>query len=412
VRPGMSSKGKMKRVLMVLFYFPPDGHMGTKRGLGFVKYLKYFGWEPIVLTVEPSPSCYPWYDNDLMSKVPPEVKVFRTKVFNNLMFNDVGARWIPYLIPEAARILGQIGFDVIFITGGPYLHFLLGYIIKAKYGIPYVLDYRDGWCVPYVPEWHTTLKSKVSKTIAQTIQPLYLSGASRAIFVTDTMKESYLETFNLPSSKCVTITNGFDPDDFEGLEPKSFDKFTIAYVGRIYGGEDPIPFLRAFREVVGGARIKAGIQFIHVGPHSVTLSGLDLDKMVEQLRLTEYVKRVGLVPHAQALRYIVGADIVLLLGGTKVALTGKIFEYLASSKPILALAPSDGEIDRLIRRFSHCFFIENTLSNVDKIRSTIEHVYSSRDSLPQPEEGLIDKFSRVNLTKQLAEVLEKAIAGR
>jgi len=137
----------MKKVLMIAYYFPPAAGVGTFRITKFMKFLPSFGWEPAILTIKT-----PYYNNlddTLISDIYKNIKVYRTDIAR-FPINDVGIKWLPILIKEFKKIINKEKIDVAYFTGGPFFQWRAAPILKKKYKIPYVVDFRDPWVVnPY-----------------------------------------------------------------------------------------------------------------------------------------------------------------------------------------------------------------------------------------------------------------------
>lgn len=397
---------------MILFEFSPTGYTGSFRATSFVKYLRNFGWEPIIVTVEQDKSFGYLYSNDFYDpNYPQDLKIYRTKVLKKFFINEWGFRWLPYLIPKLIKVIKQEKPDLLFITCPPYYELLAGYLIKKWFGIPYILDYRDGWLIGWsYDDGHFRPRLSIKGHVQDFVVPIYIQSlilkeAERAIFVSDLLRDRYISRFpNLPKNKFQTITNGFDPDDFIPLEPKKNDKFTIVYTGRFHNFRNASPFLMAFKGLSQQAELSNNIQFIHVGPFDNNLM-----ESVKQLKLESFVSFVGMVPHRKALSYIKGADLLLLINGLKESLPGKLFDYLGSQKPILILGLSDGEIYKATKDLGNCFFFENKETNIEFIKKAIQMIYNGKNCNHQSDPEEIKIYDRKYLTGLLSNTFEEIL---
>ncbi len=120
-----------KKVLMIAQYFPPAGSVGTLRITKFVKYLKEFGWQPVVLTV--FKECYPkavWLDTDLNKDISDDVCIYRTNIWRSSFVNDEGIRWLPFLLSNIFKVIRKERPNLNYIVGGPFFPLIVGPIIK------------------------------------------------------------------------------------------------------------------------------------------------------------------------------------------------------------------------------------------------------------------------------------------
>ncbi len=405
----------MKKVLMILFEFSPTGYTGSFRATSFVKYLRHFGWEPIIITVEQDNNYGYLYANEFKDpNYPQDLKIYRTKVLKKFFINEWGFRWLPYLIPKLIKVIKQEKPDLVYITCPPYYELLVGYIIKKWFGIPYILDYRDGWLIGWSYDEINFSSNKKSLKghlqdiiIAKQIQSHILANASRAIFVTDTLKQSYIDFFpNIPKNKFITITNGLDFEEVKSVRPKELKKFTILLTGRIQRSNSFNLFLQALNEIIEQYPVLSeNIQFLHIGP--LDNWALELTRAFKLGRCTSYL---GMKAHYEAISYAKGANLLLVQEGTKQAIPVKLLEYLVCKKPILVLATEGGETEKIAKSFPACCYVESIKENVPRIKEIIMDIYNNNRVINlKPEYKKLSAFSRKSLTSSLSKVFDEAI---
>lgn len=442
------------RVLMAAYYFPPLSGSGVFRSIKFAKYLPLFGWEPTVVSTDRPPNGWKFSDKSQLAEIPEGMKVVRipdgisTGREKSLNSDRVQAilgflRNVLRFSPEADRIFSQASqsydgtvqlltfpcaalswaydavqyieknidldeFQVVYTTSGPASAHLIGFYLKQKYGIPWVADYRDPWTYnPYGSDYNPT--NKGHKLLFE-LETILLRSADCNLTVEDSLIDSYEQHFKLEPGKVVSITNGYDEADFSGLQVSQdrTHKFTINYSGLIYTGTQSIvPLFKAIRQLTGEKKIDLQkVRFRLVG---VTMQ--DYEAIGRQFGLTQIIEYLGYLPHSQALQANLDANLLLLLVGDepkfKPVYTGKFFEYLRSGRPILALAPKGGAVDRVLRESGHGEAMLST--QIPKIKAMILREYKKwerGEGIKPLHAPVIERFERKVLTQRLAEVLE------
>ncbi|HDQ45807.1 MAG TPA: glycosyltransferase [bacterium] len=371
----------MKRVLVVAYYFPPMGMGGVQRALKFARYLPEFGWEPVVLTVRET--AYYAHDPTLLDEIP-DVRILRTesldplRVFRGIrpgrqnvpVLRDRGASrfvrfisslneklipwllvpdskllWLPFALRAARRLCRTERIDAVFTTSPPHSAHLIGHRLRSRCNIPWIADFRDDWTAESCERLPTPLHRAVDERLARTV----LRNADRILAVSPRIARSLSERRGAPGGTVTTLYNGFDANDFATVPDPSRKKFTIAYAGTLNALCDPEPFFAGVRELFDHhPRLRSRIQIRLAG----SAYGIDLGSLLGRYGLEETVHETGYVTHRESVRFLMQADLLLLIlspgsGGGMV--TGKIFEYLASGKPVLAVVP-ESEAGRLIRK--------------------------------------------------------------
>lgn len=442
------------RVLMAAYYFPPLSGSGVFRSIKFAKYLPLFGWEPTVISTDHPPEGWKFSDDSQVKDIPEGMEVVRipdgisTRRETTLSSGRVQAilgflRSVLRFSPEADRTFSRLlqsregimklltfpcgalswaydvtqyiekhvdmdQFEVIYTTSGPASAHLIGFYLKHKYGIPWVADYRDPWTFnPYGAEYNP---DDVGQRFLFELESVLLRCADCNLTIEDSLVGSYQRYFGITKEKVVSITNGYDEADFTTLRPHGrMDKFTINYSGLLYTQQRSIdPVLRAIQQLRNEKKIDLSkLRFRIVGAsetRNIETAG--------QYGLTQVIDQTGYLSHAQALQANVDANLLLLLVGDdpkfKPVYTGKLFEYLRSGRPILALAPRDGAVDRVLRESGHG---EACLSTqIPRIKAMILREYRKwehGEGLEPLYSPVIERFERKALTQGLAEVLEK-----
>jgi glycosyltransferase involved in cell wall biosynthesis len=350
------------KVLLVTMYFPPAGGGGVQRPLKLAAHLPELGVETHIL----APDDPRWFHRDDVP-VPPDAIVHRARYVGpsgrklaeelhgltgprrglvharalgrRLLVPDENVTWNLTADRAAARLVKREGIEVVITTSPPVSVHLVGAIAKRATGVRWVADLRDSIAHP-----HRRVESRLVRAkewTAGRVGRLVARRADGIVAVSDAIAEEARALG--PSGPVRTIANGADFDDFDGLEYRRSERFRITHTGSFFGKRDPRPFLTALAK-----------------------SGLDVEaRFVGDFRSADRAwarergldDRLSLVPYAprrEALKLQRDSEALLLLipeaaGRGKGVLSGKVFEYLAAERPILALVPPDGAAAELIR---------------------------------------------------------------
>ena len=352
----------MKKVLLVTYYYPPTGDIGTFRPLTFTKYLPELGFHPYVLTVRNR--SVGAVDHTLLNEIPPGVRVIETPSAEHpflraprllgidprwFMLPDVHIGWLPFAVPRGVETIRQEEIDVILATAPVFTSLLVGYLLKRRTGKPLVIDFRDPW----TQNVFLSRLSPVHRRIEHRLERMVVEAADHVITTTEPMRAALIRKYPALRQRSDTILNGFDPVDFQGLTRSVPDRFTITYTGRLYGVRTAAPFLSAVRRVLDRrGDLRERIRVLFAGPKDKRT-----EKAVREMHLEDVVELVGFVSHRESLQFMTNADVLLLIMSEKEAvgggagtmmIPGKTFEYLGARRPILALAP-EGAVAELVR---------------------------------------------------------------
>ena len=453
---------------MIAYHFPPVGGIGaagSQRTLKFAKYLPYYGWKPIILTVKPSQyESYLSLDSTLLKRVDPETRIIRTSVIRWLAALLEGKRWlreglrgrvasprteqgyrsepslptgcskgwyartkdaftdlfeipdeeIGWSIPAIVagfQALKEDSIDAIFSTGRPWTSHVIGLALKHLTGIPLVVDFRDPWITNPFRRQYSRLRSRAEEYLETKV----IKAADRVVANTQELANEFKSRYpNQSSRKFLSLLNGFDPDDFDQVSAEARPRFvfTIVHTGFLYGKRDPKTFLDALRTLVDEARIpRSKIRVMFVGTVEVSYN---LSDYVRHLGLEDIVSLLPQVTYQESLMYLKKADATLLLQpGTTTQVPSKLFDYIGAGKPILAISPRDGATYNLVAKEKLGELAEPEA--IEQIAGSLERLYrgwmnargtSSLSPMVQ------DKFNVRHLTKTLASELQSVFASR
>ena len=413
----------MKKVLIIAHQFPPIGGSGVQRTLKFVKYLRSFGYEPIVLTRDASKAALK--DETLLSDIPKGTKIVRTracdfavlkgvlkylgKLLGRLLIPDSEVVWQRSARKQALDILQTNNIDVIYTTSAPYSDHLLGLYLKQHFPrVPLVCDFRDEWTNnPYHRrKW---LRARIERYLEKKV----LSAADCLIANTPVMHANFLRDNPETRSKFYVIPNGYDNDDFVDIKDikTSNAKFTLTYTGLLYGKRKPDNFFEALKTAIIQGQIdntKISIQLIG------NFKAEQLQEKIDSFNLTNIVVTLPYMKHKSCLIELLKSDALLLIEpsgpGAEAFYTGKVFEYMNTGRPILATIPYKGAAAELITQTN-----TGLVSDYNDIKSTAEnltylyHCWVDNSKPLEPNKAEVQKYERKELTKLLVEVLNNSI---
>lgn len=410
-----------------------------QRWLKFVKYLPQFGWKPIVVVPE-NPE-YPVIDTSLEADVPEEAEIIKMPIWEpygifkkitgrrkdekvntgllfdekkqsftekvslwirgNLLIPDPRVFWVRPTVRRLKKIIPEINPDWIITTGTPHSMHLIGKSVKKCFpDIPWLADLRDPWSnLDMLDQFYA---SRWAKNRQQKLEKKSLNSADVVTTVSPTWAEELQQTITTPVHH---ITNGFDPEDFE-TEKNNIStpqKFIISHVGIINSYRNPVALWTALEELCNeNNEFKEKFEL-----HIVGITDAGLGKSLDQFpHVKERTSVTGYIPHEKVVEhYQKSSCLLLLLNNTlnsKGHIPGKFFEYIASGKSILAIAPKDSDVAGIIH--------ENNLGHAcafdskGAIKSAFLSIYQKNDQLIQNKS--IEKFSRKNLTGRLVSILD------
>jgi glycosyltransferase involved in cell wall biosynthesis len=351
------------KVLLVTLYFPPSGGGGVQRPLKFATPLPGFGIETHVLA--PDRPAYPHADGDLV--VPTQAWVHRARFVGpearrpdgaaedvstldristqmrlfgrRLLVPDENVSWNLTAIPAAARIVRREGIDVVITTSPPPSLHLLGAAVRRMTGVRWIADLRDS----ITANPHRRSDSAAVRAKARTLAGVARVVARSADAVVCAAEAIADEVRSLdPHGPVQTIANGCDFDDFAGLEYRRGDRFRITHAGSFFGRRSPRPFLSA----LASSDLDVVARFVG------DFRPADRE-WAESLGLGDRLDLIPYASHRRSLELQRDSDALLLLipeadGRGRGVLSGKVFEYLAAERPILAAVPPDGVAAALI----------------------------------------------------------------
>jgi glycosyltransferase involved in cell wall biosynthesis len=412
------------KVLLVTMYFPPAGGGGVQRSLKLAQYLPALGVETHVL----APDDPKWVHRDPELRVPTQAWIHRARYIGprgrkpaeelraadgleralvqaqvtarRLLMPDASVTWNLTAIPAAIRIAKREGIDVVITTSPPGSVHFVGAAVQRMTATRWIADLRD----PLVANQHRrddTSAARARQSANEQVARLVARYADAVTCVSEAIAD---EARGLGARGPVrVIANGCDFDDFAGLEYEPAPRFRITHTGSFFGKRDPRPFLQAFHD----AGLDAVARFIGDFRSSDR-------EWAEALDLGDRLEIVDYLPRADSLRLQRDSEALLLLvpdagGRGKGVLSGKVFEYIAAGRPILAVVPPDGAAADLVRATGSGVVVAP--DDVDGIRAALVELHArfANGGLPSVELATRDeeRLSRRARVEEMAALIEE-----
>ncbi|MCK0109637.1 glycosyltransferase family 4 protein [Flavobacteriaceae bacterium S0825] len=423
-----------KKVLIITYYWPPAGGPGVQRWLKFIKYLPEFDIEPIVYI--PKNPNYPIIDESLVDEIPNDLTIIRQPIVEpyklaskiskgqsdtiskgiipdtkkqsvverlmlfvrgNFFIPDARKKWVKPSVNYLSTYIRDYNIDTIITTGPPHSLHLIGEQLKSRLDIKWIADFRDPWTtigyhkklklLPMAKKKHKFLESKV------------LNAADTIVVTSNNTKQNFLSLTEKPIE---VITNGYDYESVGNVELDV--KFSLAHIGSLLSDRNPEVLWKVLEELMTNNKIFASmLQLNFVGAVSK-----DVLRSLEEHKLSQYVNLIGYVPHAEAVKHQRKSQILLLIEidseETKCIIPGKLFEYMVSNRPILAIGPEGSDVHDILRTTNTGNYF--LYSDHDAIKEAILDMFQAFSSSELKSNGIgLQQYSRKSLTKKLAELI-------
>jgi len=439
----MNPESPTRKVLIITYYWPPSGGAGVQRWLKFSKYLREFGWEPIIYT--PKNPEAPAQDFSLSEEIPEGIQIIKTPIWEpygyykklvgmkkgenvnagflsekkkpgiaegfstwirgNFFIPDARKFWIKPSVKFLIEYLRNNPVDTIVSTGPPHSTHMIALGIKSKLNIPWLADFRDPWTG--IDFYHQLKLSRWADRIHHKMEKRVLDCADAITVVSSQMKRDFhLSTENRIS----VITNGYDSEDIQyaPIELKK-NKFSITHIGSIPPSRNPSHFWHELAQKVREDRSFASvleIKLVGKVDHSVIQS-------LEENGLKEFLIKTEYLPHKDVIIEMQNSQVLLLLinntPNAKGILTGKIFEYFAAQRPILCIGPVDGDAAELLTVANSGPVVG--FNDSKSLQKAITRMYNDyKDDVLFVPDNSYQKFSRKALTGSLAKILDGLIS--
>jgi hypothetical protein len=434
----------MAKVLIITYYWPPSGGSGVQRWVYFARHLRELGFEPIVITVDETKASYKFIDESFGNLVK-EVEVHKTDTFEvlklyskimggddrkfipqgfagekkpgffqrisrfvrgNFFIPDARVGWVKYARAKAEEIIKNEGIKTVITTGPPHSTHLVGLHLKNKLDINWFADLRDPWTEIYYNEllfqtnYAKNVNKRLEKKVLETANKVTTVGPTLAALLADKLASTQKAKVNV-------LYNGYDSDKMAGLPAYAkSNKFIISFIGILSDSQPINAFvdgLRLFFMDVDDAI--NNVEFHSAGEVS---NGIE-QNLLQVMPATRIVKH-GYLPHQKALAQMSASDLLFNslaeMPESKLLISGKLMEYLASGRPVLCLGDTGGDAANLLNKFERsAIFARN---EAEKIAAFIKDIYLLWQ---KNENGSIvrlgiEEYSRRAVTQKLATLIK------
>lgn len=429
-------KTELKKILIITYYWPPAGGPGVQRWLKFVKYLPDFDIQPIIYI--PENPTYPIIDEELVKEVSDTVIILRNKIFEpyqianffsknktkkissgiipnskkqttvdkillwtrgNLFIPDARVYWVKPSVKYLKNYIQVNNIDTIITSGPPHSLHLIGLKLKKELNINWLADFRDPWTTI---GYHKQLKlSNYASKKHKKLEKEVLNCADTIIVTSKTTKTD----FEIITTKPIeVITNGYD---VEKVENQTLDvKFSLAHIGSFLSQRNPKILWESLKELTEEiATFKNDLEIKLIGAVSY-----EVLQTISKYKLDKYLNNLGYISHNEAVEHQKKSQILLLIeidsDETKSIIPGKLFEYMVSERPIIAIGPKNSDFEEILKSTNTGVFF--TYNEKESLKDLIKLYYNLflKQNLNVFPVGL-QQYSRKNLTEQLVKLLYK-----
>ncbi len=444
-----SSSRETRRVLAILYQFPPLRAVGARSCAQICRYLPAYGWDVTVLTVQKR------YISDVEREIsnPFEGAVIRTGLIphpldlyqrfrtNNsvskgelrppIVSSDAPQRgglrrlvpllhipdpytgWIPPAVISGLAAIRRKKIECLFSSGPWWTNHLVALILARLTGLPWVAHFRDSWAQGHWVKPTTPLSIRIEKALERSVV-----RRARAVVCVTAMQSAMLRDANpdVPRSKFMTIPNGYD--DAEWIDGPvatipSDQKFVITYAGNLYHGRSPYPLFRALHSLIESKQIaREQIRVELLGVCDVA-DGSKVSDVAAAHGLSDCVSIPGVLEKSEAIRRMQRSNLLLLLVHEQnYSIPAKTSEYLSAGRPILALTTRGAVVD-LLRQTGGAWIVNP--ADTDGIKQAVTEAFSAWKrgvDARLPDLDVVKSYDRRLLTRRFAEVLDSVIAAK
>ena len=431
------------RVLIITYLFPPSGGVGTPRYLGYARHLPAHGCE--VSVIAPKNPNTPLYDAALLQQVPPQTRVHRVfspsvpyflrdRIWKQIsatadghaaspgsdsglvhrgkklvkeavqrFFNpDVQKFWVPFVLRRARRVIREEGIQTVILNIPPFSLFALVPPLKREFPrLKWITEIRDDWLGYYLP-FFDSARTDAKLRLAIRLEGDAMRASDFVVAVTPAQRDAMRDRYpDQPPGKFLCVPNGYDGELYENFRPsrKGRENMVVTYYGSLYATPpyDITGYLEALDRLPDQIRDQIETRFIG-----------RIAREAEPLLAGRKAKltRMGFLPRAEGVARLQETDYLLLAANDPTQHAGKLFDYLPTGLPVLALSPEHGEVARLLRESGGGLAVNG--KDPDAIQTMLQNAWArlrgQPNQFPVPIPGAVAAFERKNLVAQLVEL--------
>ncbi|MCV6629404.1 MAG: glycosyltransferase [Flavobacteriaceae bacterium] len=424
---------EIKKIGIVAYYWPPAGGPGVQRWLYFCKYLTKLGFEVHVFL--PKTPHYPMQDRSLLNEVDADIKIHKTaffepygfaRLFGKKRVKSISSGIIPekkpsaiakllltirgnFFIPDARKYWRKPGgrqiaavhkeekLDLIITTGPPHSVHLLGKDIQDQLGIPWIADFRDPWTsIGYhqklgLCSWAAKKHKQLEKEILDAASALVVTSFATA-----------KEFQRITQTPIQLITNGFEPKPIP--EQSIDDKFSLVHIGSLLSARNPKILWEVLVELL--EEVNGFIEDLQL--EFVGIIGEEIQEDIARFGLESYTRYTGYLSHEEVLRKQRQSRLLLLLEIdaeiTRGIIPGKLFEYMDSGRPILALGPQKWDVAKILnnKEATYCLWQKDKQG----IKAQLLHWYKCyKQNINTKQQYAVETYTRNAISKQLVQFI-------
>jgi glycosyltransferase involved in cell wall biosynthesis len=363
-------------------------------------------------------------DPSLLGVLPPDLPVVRTRHVSTRAFYEALGRvhlgrlarvvtpalplmeagWVPFAFRAGRTIVQEQHVDLIYSSAPPMSCHVAAGLLSRAFGVPWVADFRDDWSTSRLLSWPSPLHERAARRIDRWV----MATASRVVVTSSTTQARFESMFPGPLGHHVTITNGFEEGNFEGdgaapdERRESAGRMEVVYAGRLGSWRRPETVLGAVERLIQGGAIPAErIRLTFVG-HAEDFGFPELEER-------GVVRRLGYVAHDEAVAWMKGADVLLLLNGDPTSIPGKLFEYLGARRPILAVMPRGAAFDVVEETGAGVALEPGDSDGIERELLRLYREWGSGTLACRSHPERVARYSRKETARQLATVFDETV---
>lgn len=436
----------MQNVLMIAYDFPPIGASGVQRTIKFAKYLPTFGWRPIILTVDKDAKTIEYADASLLEELSDEVLIYRSRIIEpydvyrlfggkhkqgsreskilrldngranvidkikimlaSALVPDAKIGWYPGATSKAKEIFKKHKIDVIYSSSPKTTSHIIARKLARRFNKPWVADLRDPWPTGF---FGRRRKPPVLQKLDTSLERSVLFEATRVIVAWPGILDDITvmhKDFN--KSKAILITNGFDEEDYKGVMSAKFEQFTICHAGTFYKNRNPESLFKGLALLFEERpKLKNNIRVLFIG-----ISDYVVRELIGKYGFEDVVEHIPYMDHRECVSYLLGSHL-LFLNTLENYVPGKLYEYLGTGKPILAIVRDKTTVAEIMKETRSGIVIDPDDS--ERVKDFILEMYwrnkeGNTEEKESQDESLVSRYSRKELTRRLSAIFDEVVS--